>query len=94
MYRLLVVTTDPRVEEIFASLDGWDAMGLKQPRLRKSLDEAVECMHKHHIDAIAFEDAPENAALARYLDENAPHMPIFSPFLISMFRPETTSVSP
>ena len=77
MYRLLIVTRDPRVEDMFASMQGWEAMGFKQPRLRKTVDEAKECMKKHHIDAIAIDSDPDYAELDAYLDECAPHMPIF-----------------
>ncbi|MDD3411021.1 MAG: hypothetical protein PHY12_09465 [Eubacteriales bacterium] len=77
MYRLLIVTGKPEVGEMFAAMDGWEAMGFKQPRLRASVDEAVACMHKHHIDAIAIDDDPAFAPLEPWLDENAPSMPIF-----------------
>ncbi len=77
MYRLLIVTRDQRVEEMFASMQGWEAMGFKQPRLRKTVPEAVECMHKHHIDAIALDGDPEYRELERWLNENAPNMPFF-----------------
>ncbi len=77
MYRLLIVTREQRVEEMFGSMQGWEAMGFKQPRLRKTVEEAVECMHKHHIDAIAIGSEPDYAELMRWLDEHAPDMPIF-----------------
>ena len=66
MYRLLIVTRDQRVEELFNSMQGWEAMGFKTPRLRKTVAEAVECMHKHHIDAIAIDDEPDYAGLEQY----------------------------
>ena len=77
MYRLLIVTRNPRVEEMFASMQGWEAMGFKQPRLRKTVDEAIECMHKHHIDAIAIDSEPDYSALDAYLNEQEPNLPIF-----------------
>ena len=77
MYRLLIVTRNQRVEEMFDSMQGWESMGFKQPRLRKTVVEAVECMHKHHIDAIAFDEEPDFAELEQWLNHNAPDMPIF-----------------
>lgn len=77
MYRLLIVTREQRVEEMFDSMQGWETMGFKPPRLRKTVDEAIECMHKHHIDAIAIGDEPEYQELEKWLDENAPDLPIF-----------------
>lgn len=77
MYRLLIVTDDQRVRDMFASMEGWEAMGIKPPRLRASLEEAVECMHKHHIDAIAIDASPALDPLRAYLDETRPDMPIF-----------------
>ena len=77
MYRLLIVTRDQRVEAMFDSMQGWEQMGFKLPRLRKTVEDAIECMHKHHIDAIAIDSTPEYAELERWLDENAPYMPIF-----------------
>lgn len=77
MYRLLIVTREKRVEDMFNSMQGWETMGFKQPRLRKTVGEAVECMHKHHIDAIAIDDDPDYAELEPWLNENAPDMPIF-----------------
>lgn len=77
MYRLLIVTRDQRVEEMFSSVQEWETMGFKPPRLRKTVADAVECMHKHHIDAIAIDDEPDFAELEQWLDQNAPDMPIF-----------------
>lgn len=77
MYRLLIVTKDARVEAMFGSMEGWEALGFKHPRIRQSMEEAIACMHKHHIDAIAVDNAADFAPLNRYLDENNPSMPIF-----------------
>lgn len=78
MYRLLIVTGKQEVQELFASLQGWDALGFKPPRLRDSVEAALECMRKHHIDAMAIDDAPAFEPLYAYLEENAPNLPIFS----------------
>lgn len=77
MYRLLIVTKEPQVEEMFASMEGWEAMGYKPPRLRNTVNGAQECMQERHIDAIAVDKDPEFAPLEAYLDERYPLMPIF-----------------
>ncbi len=78
MYRLLIVTRNQQVEAMFGSMQGWEAMGFKPPRLRKTVEEAIECMYKHHIDAIAVDTEPDYAQLEQWLEENAPDMPIFA----------------
>lgn len=77
MYRLLIVTENQAVWDMFAAMEGWEAMGFKIPRLRRSMDEAIECMHKHHIDAIAVDGTKELAPLCAYLDEQHPYLPVF-----------------
>ncbi len=77
MYRLLIITKEPRAEQMFAAMEGWEAMGFKPPRLRKTVDEAMECMQKHAIDAIALDHDEAFRPLMDYLDENYPRMPIF-----------------
>lgn len=77
MYRLLIVTKDPRVEEMFASMEGFESMGYKPPRLRHTVDEAIECMRKHHIHAIAVDEDPVFAPLMEYLEKEEPILPIF-----------------
>ena len=63
--------------DMFAAMQGWEKMGFKPPRLRSSADEAVECMQKHHIDAIAVEHTPAFEEFAAYLDAHYPDMPMF-----------------
>ena len=78
MYRLLIVTTDQATKDMLASMEGWEALGVKPPRVRETVEDAVECMKKHPIDAIAIEDAPAFAPLSAYLDRQAPAMPLFA----------------
>lgn len=58
MYRLLIVTTNQATKDMLASMAGWEALGVKPPRVRETVEDAVEYMKKHPIDAIAVEDAP------------------------------------
>ena len=75
MYRLLIVTKSPTIEKIFTEIDGWQTMGFKTPRIRKTFEEAVECMQKHHIDAIGIDEG--FAELDQWMDINQPQIPIF-----------------
>ena len=77
MYRLLIVTRNAQIEELFAPMDGWETMGFKQPRLRNTVEDARACMLKHHIDAIAIDGDPDYHQLETELDQKAPNMPIF-----------------
>ncbi|MDD3336231.1 MAG: hypothetical protein PHI98_12060 [Eubacteriales bacterium] len=74
MYRLLIVTEKQAVWDMFAKMSGWETLGFKQPRLRKNTAEALECMEKHAIDAIAIEDSAALNDLKTYVDERYPLM--------------------
>ena len=78
MYRLLIVTENQGVKDMFTSMDGWEAVGFKVPRLRSSVDDAVECMHKHAIDAIAADQSLAVQGMNAYLDREYPNLPICS----------------
>ncbi|MFH1880164.1 MAG: hypothetical protein ABIK64_05180 [Bacillota bacterium] len=75
MYRLLIVTKSPTIEKNFTGTDGWETMGFKPPRVRKTFEDALECMGKHHIDAIGIDEG--FADLEQWMDKNQPHIPIF-----------------
>ena len=77
MYRLLIVTEDPNAQSMFAAMEGWEALGFKPPRVRTSVREAVECMSKHHIDAVAVEQSPSFDDFLSHLDEQYPNVPLF-----------------
>ncbi len=73
MYRLLIVTEKQSVRDMFEGMSGWEVMGFKQPRLRATTEEALACMEKHHIDAIAMDEGafPE---LDAHIEANCPTM--------------------
>ncbi len=75
MYRLLIVTKSPTIEKIFNEVEGWETMGFKPPRIRKSFDDAIECMRKHHIDAIGIDTEFED--LEQWMNEHQPNIPMF-----------------
>lgn len=77
MYRLLIVTNDQCVKDRIAAMEGWESLGFKPPRVRSTVEEAVECMEKHPIDAIAVDADPAFAPLYAFLDEKRPAMLLF-----------------
>lgn len=74
MYRLLIVTEKQSVRDMFEGMSGWEVMGFKQPRLRATTEEAIACMEKHHIDAIAMDPGEAFADLNAYVEQNCPTM--------------------
>ncbi len=74
MYRLLIVTEQQSVRDMFEGMTGWEVMGFKQPRLRATTEEAILCMQKHHIDAIAVDDSEHFADLNAHIEANCPTM--------------------
>jgi len=77
VYRLLIVTENQSVNDMITGMQGWEKLGFKPPRLRATAEEAVECMKKHHIDAIAVEHAPAFDGFLTYLDKQYPDLPMF-----------------
>ncbi|MBP3542429.1 MAG: hypothetical protein J6K72_11560 [Clostridia bacterium] len=74
MYRLLIVTENQTVQDMFDGMTGWEIMGFKPPRLRVSTADALECMQKHSIDAIAIDETPAFDDLRRHITEKCPTM--------------------
>lgn len=74
MYRLLIVTGNPEVRNMFEAMEGWESLGFKPPRLRENTQEALECMSRHQIDAIAMDPSPALDDLRAYLEEKCPTM--------------------
>jgi len=77
VYRLLIVTDDPNAQSMFAAMEGWETLGFKPPRIRTTTQEAIECMRKHHIDAIAVDSSASFDDFMTYLDEQYPNVPLF-----------------
>jgi len=74
VYRLLIVTEKQSVRDMFEGMKGWEVKGFKQPRLRATTQEALECMQKHHIDAIAMDCSDTFADLDAHVEEHCPTM--------------------
>ena len=77
MYRLLIVTDAQSVKDRLEAMQGWERLGFKPPRIRTDMAEAVECIHRHHIDAIAVDENPAFDGFIAYLDEHFPNVPLF-----------------
>lgn len=77
MYRLLMVTDDAGALERLSAMTGWEAMGYKPPHLRSTAQEAMECLQRHYVDAIAVARAPALEPLVPYLNQRYPHTPLF-----------------
>ena len=78
MYRLLIVTEDPKMKEMITGMDGWQALGVKPPHLRATAEEAVEFLNSRHTDAIAVDDTPEFEGFLSYLNKYHPDLPLFT----------------
>ena len=74
MYRLLIVTENQTVEDMFGAMTGWEIMGFKPPRIRTTCGDALECMRKHAIDAIAIDDSAAFDELRTHIQEKCPTM--------------------
>jgi len=78
MYKLLLATDRQEIRDVFEQVESWEALGFRTPRMADSVQSAIACLKAHHVDAIAFRFAPEDAATFHaYLQENHPITPIF-----------------
>ena len=76
MFRLLLVTDRPEVNAIYDGLR-WDMMGFKTPRKAAGMQELLQIMQKHRIDAVSF-DLPQDELdeLTRVLIRDYPDVPV------------------
>lgn len=77
MYRLLIVTDDPKATDMLTAMNGWESMGFKRPKLITTAGGAEEVLSQRRVDAIAVQNAPAFASLFSYLDETQPDLPMF-----------------
>ena len=77
MYKLLLVSEDPEVLKAFESIDDWEKLGFRTPKVLSNTEEAIAYLQKHHMDGICFSLSSEaSSALGKYLTEHRPLMPI------------------
>jgi hypothetical protein len=70
----LIATENQEVVKKFEAMSGWEIMGFKPPRIRTTCEDALECMKKHSIDAIAIDEIPAFDRLRSHVTENCPTM--------------------
>jgi len=78
MYKLLLTTNDPAIQDAFAAVK-WEELGFRQPRVVSSAEEAVSSLKTNHADAIAIAlPEEEDAALLSILMESNPDLPVMA----------------
>ncbi len=76
MYKLLLATNDQAVLDAFQAV-AWDALGFKQPRIARTVEEALQSLKAYHADAIAIAlPAAEDDALIGELLLSWPELPV------------------
>lgn len=71
MYKLLLATNDPAVEEAFSAVK-WEELGFKRPRIVASAEEAINSLSANHADAVAIglPKEQDDALFAALLEKN------------------------
>lgn len=78
MYKLLLATDQQDCIEVFSQAEAFENLGFRAPRIVQTVDAAIECLKKHHIDAIAYHFSPENEAeMFDHLQQTHPNLPVF-----------------
>lgn len=52
MFKLLLATDDPEALAAYGSINDWERLGFRQPRIASTADEATESLTHHHADAV------------------------------------------
>ena len=76
MYRLLIVTHDPKKLEMLSAMNGWEKLGFRRPQLCQSAQEAMDSLSIRQTDALAVEETPDFDELYAWLNEKYPHKPL------------------
>ena len=77
MYKLLLVTEDPKILRAFDEIKSWEIMGFRAPRIVSTKEEALDSLARHHADGIAYGLPEEEAvALTMQLIERYPLLPV------------------
>ena len=59
MYRLLIVTTNQATKDMLASMEGWEALGVKPPRVRETVEDAVKELWDHCDEILNYDRIDE-----------------------------------
>ena len=78
MYKLLLATDQHDIQTMFSQISDWENKGFRVPRMAGDAQEAIACLEKHHVDAVAFRlNAQEEEKLYQKLVKSYPELPIF-----------------
>lgn len=79
MYKILLVTDRPEVLDAFTSVDTWENLGFRTPRICNTAESAIACLKAHHVDGIGIALDPEQEdLLTAHLMAFYPILPIFA----------------
>ena len=59
MFKLLLATDDPEALQAYGSINDWERLGFRQPRIASTADEATDSLTHHHADAVIIGLPPE-----------------------------------
>lgn len=78
MYKLLLATDQRDILDMFSEITDWENRGFRAPRTAVNAQEAIACLEKHHVDAVAYRlNAQEENKLYQKLLQSYPDLPIF-----------------
>lgn len=78
MYKLLLATDQHDIVNMFSGISQWESRGFRIPRIAANAQEALSCLEKHHIDAVAYRlNAQDEKELYQKLVQDYPDLPIF-----------------
>lgn len=77
MYKILLATNQQVYVDVFSQAETFENLGFRAPRIADSVEAAIACLKKHHIDAIAYHFSKEDDALMfEHLQQFYPNLPI------------------
>lgn len=78
MYKLLLATDRREIQDVFSSIESWESMGYRAPRVVTSAEGAIACLKSHHVDALAyFLPKAQEEMLYMHLQQFYPNLPVF-----------------
>lgn len=78
MYKLLLATDQHDIQNMFSEIIDWENRGFRVPRTAANAQEAIACLEKHHVDAVAYRlNAQDENELYQELRQSYPDLPIF-----------------
>lgn len=78
MYKLLLVTEQKEIQDLFQHQIDWAAINCRAPLLAASAQEAIEMLNSKAIDAVGYHLPKDTAApLVQFLRYGRPSLPIF-----------------